>query len=108
MKKIVNVSQVDEMIIQPLLNENLKHYMNILDSEWGIDREYEIYGGYAVVVESPLDFDELEKMYLDVTTDIAEIVHRIVEENGEENLLCLYIMNADFGILCVIPKENSS
>ncbi len=105
MKEIVNASQVDELVVQPLLNENLTHYMNILDQEWGEDREYEVFGGYAVIIESPIDFDTLEKMYLDVTTDVAEVVHHITEENGEENYLCLFMMNDDFNMLCVIPKE---
>lgn len=105
MKEIINASQVDGIVTQPMLNENLKHYMTILDQEWGEEREHKVCGGYAVIIESPVDYEELEKMYIDITEDIAEVVYHITEETGEEYYLVLFILNPDFHIICIIPDE---
>ena len=52
-----------------------------------------------------MDYDYLESIYLDVTTDIAEYVQLVTERKGKEFLICHYILNADYNIVCVIPKE---
>lgn len=105
MKKTINSKNVEQLKLPPKIKTTLKAYMTIMDNEWGENRNYNLEGGYAIQIESPLDYEELEKIYIDVRTDIAEFVDVIIEETGEEHLICLFIMNEDFNIVLVIPKE---
>lgn len=87
------------------VQEAIKGILEILDTEYGADRnKYEDDGGYVVVLEREEDFKELEdKAYIDCNEVIAEYVDKIVCSNGEVYTNSLIICNNDYAISLIIP-----
>ncbi len=76
------------------VQETIEEILQILDSEYGANRNrYEDAGGYVVVVEKIEDFKEIiDKAYIDCNEVIAEYVDKIV-------------CNNDYAISLIIPLE---
>ncbi|RDY22522.1 hypothetical protein CHF27_012995 [Romboutsia maritimum] len=76
------------------VQKTIQEILQILDSQYGADRnKYEYAGGYVVVVEKIEDFKEIiDKAYIDCNEVIAEYVDKIVCSNGEvyTNSLIIY------------------
>ncbi len=89
------------------VQETVREILQILDSEYGADRnKYEDNGGYVIVVEKKEDFKELKnKTYIDCNTVIAEYVDKIVCSNGEVYTNSLILCNNDYAISIIIPLE---
>lgn len=89
------------------VQETVREILQILDSEYGADRnKYEDDGGYVIVVEKKEDFKELKnKTYIDCNTVIAEYVDKIVCSNGEVYTNSLILCNNDYAISIIIPLE---
>lgn len=62
------------------VQEAIERILEILDTEYGVERnKYEDDGGYVVVVEKIEDFKEIkDKKYIDCNEVIAEYVDKIV------------------------------
>lgn len=89
------------------VQEAIERILEILDTEYGVERnKYEDDGGYVVVVEKIEDFKELEnKAYINCYEVIAEYVDKIVCSNGEVYTNSLIICNNDYSISLIIPIE---
>lgn len=85
----------------------IKGILEILDSEYGADRDkYADNGGYVVVVESIEDFKELqEKTNIDVNDVIVEYVDKILCADGKVYTNLLVLCNNDYSISLIIPFE---
>lgn len=71
-------------IMQQEVQESIEGILQVLDSEYGADRnKYEDAGGYGVIVEKIEDFKEImDKSYIDCNEAIAEYVDKVVCSNG--------------------------
>lgn len=76
------------------VQETIEEILQILDSEYGANRnKYEDDGGYVVVVEKIEDFKEImDKAYIDCNEVIAEYVDKIVCSNGEVDIRLQVLM----------------
>ena len=72
----------------------------VLDSEYGIDRDYRLYGGYSLVAEIAEDVQKAGE-YIDFTAHPCEWVRRIGEDG--DYLCALYVLNNDFSIMLYLP-----
>ena len=89
------------------VQEVIKGILEILDSEYGADRDkYADNGGYVVVVESIEDFKEVQKKTnIDVNDIIVEYVDKIICTNGKVYTNSLVLCNNDYSISLIIPFE---
>lgn len=77
---------------------------NILDDNYGEERNANDDGGYILVVENEEDIKEVnDEIGIDVTTAIPEYVDLIKCSNGEKYTNSLILCNNDFGISLIIP-----
>lgn len=84
----------------------IKGVLEILDIEYGADRNYKNYGGYVVIIEKQEDFKELRnKGYIDCETIIPEYADKVVCNNGDIYVNALIICNSDYTISLIIPLE---
>lgn len=89
------------------VQETILGILQILDSEYGADRDkYEDDGGYVIVVEKDADFQEIkDKAYIDCDNVIAEYVDKIICSSDEVYTNSLIICNNDYTISLIIPME---
>ena len=89
------------------VQEVIKGILEILDSEYGTDRDkYADNGGYVVVVESSEDFKEIQKKTnIDVNDIIVEYVDKIVCADGRVYTNSLVLCNNDYSISLIMPFE---
>lgn len=89
------------------VQETIKRILQILDTEYGADRDkYKDDGGYIIVVEKEEDFEEINhKCYIDCDDVIAEYVDKIVCNNGEIFTNSLILCNNEYSISLIIPME---
>lgn len=85
----------------------IKGVLEILDSEYGADRDkYSDDGGYVVVAENIEDFEEIhKKTNLDVNDVIVEYVDKLVCDNGKVYTNSLALCNNDYSISLIMPFE---
>ena len=89
------------------VQEVIKGVLEMLDSEYGTERDkYADNGGYVVVVESSEDFKEMQKKTnIDVNDIIVEYVDKIVCADGKIYINLLVLCNNDYSISLIIPFE---
>ena len=89
------------------MQEVIKGILEILDLEYGVDRDkYVDNGGYVVVVESIDDFKEIqEKANIDVNDVIVEYVDKIICDGGKVYTNSLVLCNNDYSVSLIIPFE---
>lgn len=89
------------------VQEVLKGILEILDSEYGTDRDkYAGNGGYVVVVESIEDFSEIQKKTnININDVIVEYVDKIICSDGKVYTNSLVLCNNDYSISLIIPFE---
>ena len=82
--------------------EELKAYLDVLDLEYGIDRDYMEVGGYALVVESEEDLERV-KAVLDYDSHPCEWAMRLW--GGAGYVSALYLLNNEFSIQLYMPES---
>ena len=89
------------------VQEVIKGILEILDSEYGADRDkYSDNGGYVVVIEDIEDFKQIqEKTNIDVNDVIVEYVDKIVCDDGKAYTNSLVLCNSDYSISLIMPFE---
>ncbi|WP_243125390.1 hypothetical protein [Clostridium amazonitimonense] len=88
------------------MQEIIQKILEMLDTEYGANRNSFEDGGYIIVVEKTEDFEGIKtKTYIDCNDIIAEYVHKIVCSNGEIFTNSLILCNNDYAILIIIPME---
>lgn len=89
------------------VQEVIKGILEILDSEYGEDRDkYADNGGYVVVVESIEDFKEIqEKANINVNDVIVEYADKILCADGKVYTNSLVLCNSDYSISLIMPFE---
>lgn len=89
------------------VQEVIKGILEILDSEYGADRDkYADNGGYVVIVESIEDFKGIQKKTnIDINDVIVEYVDKIICSDGKVYTNSLVLCNNDYSISLIIPFE---
>ena len=107
MKKIYRKNELLEMKnIAPEVIESMKVKIDILNENYGVDRDIEAdLGGYVVIAENIIDIEILKQDKLQVLvpeyTDVIEVM------NGENYTSSLYLLSSDFSIVVVTTEELS-
>ena len=107
MKKIYKKNQLLEVNNIPSeVIESIKATIDILNENYGADRNIEIdLGGYVVIVENIVDIEVLKQDKLQGLvpeyTDVIEVM------NGENYTSSLYLLSSDFAIVVVTTEELS-
>ncbi|CAI3607609.1 conserved hypothetical protein [Clostridium neonatale] len=108
MIEITYLKEMEKVQALPIeVQEVIKGVLEILDSEYGVDRDkYADNGGYVVVAESIEDFKEIqEKANIDVNDVIVEYVDKIVCDDEKVYTSSLVLCNNDYSISLIIPFE---
>lgn len=80
--------------------------VTILDNEYGENRDVDSGdGGFVLVIESKSELAALQKIHIDVTSDIPEYVNVIHCQNGQVFASSLILQGSDFGIVLVMPLD---
>ena len=92
------VQKLKGMFLDSLLGAVSKD-CEILDAEYGNDRDYFTSGGFAIIIETTEDFVKLKKL-VDFDVDMYEFVNVII---GTVYLSAVYVINDDFAISVFMP-----
>ena len=89
------------------VQEVIKGVLEVLDSEYGSNRDkYADNGGYVVIVESIEDFKGIQKKTnIDINDVIVEYVDKIICSDGKVYTNSLVLCNNDYSISLIIPFE---
>ena len=107
MKKIYKKSQLLEVNNIPTeVIEGIKAIIDVLNENYGADRDIELdLGGYIVIAENIVDIEVLKQDKLQGLvpeyTDVIEVV------NGENYTSSLYLLSSDYAIVVVTTEELS-
>lgn len=80
---------------------DLVHFISILDSEYGEDRDYFTQGGYCILAETEDDVEKVREV-IDYQTHLFEFARYIGKE--QEFVSILYLLGDDFGIIIFMPS----
>lgn len=108
MIEITYLRQMEKVQALPIeVQEVIKGILEILDSEYGTDRDkYADNGGYVVVVESIEDFKGIQKKSnIDINNVIVEYVDKIICSDGKVYTNSLVLCNNDYSISLIMPFE---
>ena len=108
MIEITYLREMEKIQAIPIeVQEVIKGILEILDSEYGADRDkYADNGGYVVVVESIEDFNEIQKKTnIDINGVIVEYVDKMVCVDGRVYTNSLVLCNNAYSISLIIPFE---
>ncbi|MFZ2679497.1 hypothetical protein [Clostridium sp.] len=107
MKKVYKQSQLNELNNIPVeVIESIKVTIDILNENYGVNRDVELdLGGYVVIAENIVDIEILKQDKLQCLvpeyTDVIEVI------NGENYTSSLYLLSSDFSIVVVCTEELS-
>lgn len=83
------------------LKESVKVVLEILDNNYGENRDIKLdLGGYVIVIEDEQDLEELNNIHIDVNTAIPEFVDII---GNKEYVNVLLILSSDYAISLFMP-----
>ncbi|MEO2601358.1 hypothetical protein AB2T63_04800 [Clostridium butyricum] len=108
MIEITYLREMKKVQILPIeVQEAIKGILEILDNEYGAERDkYLDDGGYVIVAESIEDFKEIQKrINIDVNDVIVEYVDKILCADGKVYTNSLVLCNNDYSISLIIPFE---
>ncbi len=100
--KLGSVKDLDEVsgISVEVINE-CRSYLEILDAEYGVDRDiYRDDGGYVILADSKARDDEVRKVF-DYTHHLCEF-----EKKQETFTTRLYLLSQDYGVVIITVKEK--
>ena len=107
MKKIYKKNQLLEVNNIPSeVIESIKATIDILNENYGADRNIEIdLGGYVVIVENIVDIEVLKQDKLQgLIPEYTDIIEGV---NGENYTSSLYLISSDYAIVVVTTEELS-
>ncbi|EES49941.1 hypothetical protein NE172_06915 [Clostridium botulinum] len=107
MIEITYLREMEKVQVLPIeVQEVIKGILEILDTEYGADRDKYVDGGYIMVAESVKDFKEIrKKTHIDINSTISEYIDKIECSNGKVYTNSLVLCNNDYSISLIIPFE---
>lgn len=104
MRKISKKSVLNETELKVNVISAIKEQLNILDENYGENRDIEKeLGGYVLILETKEDIDEAKENILKEI--IPEYVDNIECEGGELYCLALFLLSSDYAVVVVATKE---
>ena len=91
------ISQLIGLLPEPLLREIMRQ-TELLDVEYGADRDYMSCGGYSIVVETSEDVVAIAR-YIDIYSHLCEYMERVGHDM--EYVHAMYLVNDVFQYLCL-------
>lgn len=83
-----------------ILLGKISSYVEILDDEYGYDRNYLESGGYVMVLETIEDI-----LSVDNIIDFKDRVCELVEIVDDDYLSALYLLGDDYAIVVIMPLD---
>ncbi|MGG7175890.1 hypothetical protein ACQPV1_21720 [Clostridium neonatale] len=111
MIEITYLREMERVQTLPIeVKEVIKGILEILDSEYGADRDkYEDNGDYVIVVENIEEFKEIhKKTNIDVNVVVVEYVDNISCTDGKVYINSLVLCNNDYSILLIVAFDIMS
>lgn len=107
MIEITYLKEIEKAQVLPIEVEDvIKGILEILDTEYGAERDKYVDGGYIIVAESIKDFKEIKKgTHIDINSTIAEYVDKIECSNGKVYTNSLILCNNDYSISLIMPLK---
>ena len=107
MKKVYKQSQLNELNNIPVeVIESIKVTIDILNENYGVNRDVELdLGGYVVIAENIVDIEILKQGKLQGL--IPEYTDMIECSRGINYTSILYILSSDFAIVVITTEELS-
>lgn len=104
MEKITCLKEVEKVAKYPKeVVEEVSKSAQILEEEYGEDRDNEDLGGYILVVETEEELQELKLQNIYVDEDIAEYVEEILVDGEIAFTNSLILLGSDFAVILIIP-----
>ncbi|EEH99633.2 MULTISPECIES: hypothetical protein [Clostridium] len=106
MRKVSKANDLIGMNLDSKVVSTIEEQLNILDENYGADREINNdLGGYVLIAENIVDIEVLKQGELQGViaeyTDVIEVV------NGENYISSLYLISSDYAIVVVTTEELS-
>lgn len=106
MRKVSKANDLIGMNLDSKVVSTIEEQLNILDENYGADREINNdLGGYVLIAENIVDIEVLKQGELQGViaeyTDVIEVV------NGENYISSLYLISSDYAIVVVCTEELS-
>lgn len=100
--KLGNVKDLNEVTgVRAEVLSECKKYLEILDSEYGADRDVDRDdGGYVILADSKASDDEVREVF-DYTQYLCEF-----EKKQEAFTTRLYLVSQDYGVVIITVKET--
>jgi hypothetical protein len=111
MREFMNIGDTEGKSLPKLIKMVIDEQLDILDGEYGADRDqFSSDGGYVVIVESEEDLREIESrhgVYINGEEEpsIAEYVEELVIES-KSYLQMLFLLSNDYGLVVIIEKDK--
>lgn len=105
MKKIINADHVSKFLYDSEGGRGtLINLLQIIDTYWGKDRNADVSGGYALVIENKEDIAYLSTLNIDLSADTPELVYHIKEDDVSKSFISVFIPNPDFHFIVLTPS----
>ncbi|SCK02028.1 Uncharacterised protein [uncultured Clostridium sp.] len=107
MKILSNKQQLSKLESYPKeVLESIKTTLDLLDENYGVDRDIaEDLGGYVIVAETITDVEEIEKNIL--RGIVSEYTDVIESSEGVNWTSSLFLISSDYSIIVVTTEELS-
>ncbi len=108
MIELANVKDMDRVRHLPTeVQEGILEALQVLDEDYGVDRDYKIQGGFIAIVESLEDFRLFTEFNLDFAKD--EIITEYQDVVADDMFtMFLLLIGDNYQIVVVTPKEFSN
>ncbi|EMU52166.1 hypothetical protein [Clostridium butyricum] len=104
MRKVSKISELTGMELEVNVISTIEEQLNILDENYGAERDINTdLGGYVLVLETKDDVIEVKENILKGI--IAEYVDDIECEGGKQYCLSLFLLSSDYAIITIATKE---
>lgn len=98
LKEVAKVGKYPKEVV-----EAVSKSAQILDEEYGSERDNEGLGGYILVVETEEELEELKSHNIYADEDIAEYVEAILVDGEIAFTNSLILLGSDFAVILIIP-----
>ena len=104
MRKISKVNDLIGIDLDSNVINVIKEQLNILDENYGIERNVDTdLGGYVLILESKDDVIEVKENILNGV--IPEYVDMIECKGGKQYCLSLFLLSSDYAVIVIATKE---
>jgi hypothetical protein len=115
-KEFMHIGETKEENLPNLVKAVIEEQLEILDTEYGVERDkYANDGGYVAIIESKEDFETLEERHnLNIVNpfngeedhfSISEYNEEIITKDGQKYVSILFLLSNDYGLVIFVKKS---